>query len=78
MTAGGIGMSSHRQHCERVGALPVDIFMPIVQILIPLPEFYRYNEEQKMTELGRSSISDDFSNFSWSSVFPMTFAAAAI
>ena len=54
------------------------LILPIVQILIPLPEFYRYNEEQKMTELGRSSISDDFSNFSWSSVFPMTFAAAAI
>lgn len=28
-----------------------------------------------MTELGRSSISDAFSNFCWSSVFPMTFAA---
>ena len=28
-----------------------------------------------MTEFGRSSISDDLSNFSCSSVLPMTFAA---
>lgn len=31
-----------------------------------------------MTEFGRSSISDALSNFSWSSVLPMTFAAALI
>lgn len=39
---------------------------------------HRYSDEQKMTEFGRSSISDDFSNFSLSSLFPMTFEAAAI
>jgi hypothetical protein len=38
-------------------------------------QLYRYNDEQKMTELGRSSISDAFSNFSCSSLFPMTLAA---
>ena len=31
-----------------------------------------------MTEFGRSSISDAFSNFSCSSLLPMTFAACAI
>lgn len=36
---------------------------------------YKYNDEQKITELGRSSISDDFSNFSFSSAFPITLAA---
>lgn len=37
--------------------------------------FYKYSDEQKMTEFGRSSISDDFSNFSLSSEFPITLAA---
>ena len=36
---------------------------------------YRYNEEQKMTEFGRSSISEALSNFSCSSLLPMTLAA---
>lgn len=36
---------------------------------------YRYNEEQKMTELGRSSISDALSNLSCSSALPITLAA---
>jgi len=36
---------------------------------------YRYSDEQKMTELGRSSISEAFSNFCLSSSLPMTLAA---
>lgn len=39
------------------------------------PADYRYSDEQKMTEFGRSSISDAFWNFSCSSVLPMTLAA---
>ena len=35
----------------------------------------RYSDEQKMTEFGRSSISEAFSNFSCSSLLPITFAA---
>ena len=40
--------------------------------------YYKYSDEQKMTEFGLSSISDAFSNFSCSSLFPITFAAWAI
>ena len=36
---------------------------------------HRYNDEQKITEFGRASISEALSNFSCSSAFPMTFAA---
>ncbi len=39
---------------------------------------YKYNEEQKITEFGLSSISEAFSNFSLSSWFPITLAACAI
>ena len=39
---------------------------------------HRYSEEQKITEFGLSNISDAFSNFSFSSEFPITFAAIAI
>jgi len=38
-------------------------------------QLYKYNDEQKITELGRSSIPEAFSNFSFSSVLPMTLAA---
>jgi hypothetical protein len=38
-------------------------------------KFYRYSDEQKMTEFGRSNISDAFSNFSFSSAFPIALAA---
>lgn len=40
-----------------------------------ISDIYKYRDEQKITELGRSSISDAFSNFSFSSELPMTLAA---
>ncbi len=39
---------------------------------------YKYNDAQKMTVLGRSSISDALVNFLSSSSFPMARTAAAI
>lgn len=50
----------------------------LIDLIKMCEDVYRYSEEQKMTEFGRSSISDALVNFSSNSVLPIALAAIVI